>query len=288
MSRLFVIGDSFSASPPKGDETKNWPRLIAEKLYRHTGNETTLINSSLVGSSQDWIWTHLQIWLNYEMTEDDYLIICLTHPSRVWFLERMPEMSNANVIDLDRWVTKEEAKAIELYIRYIQRPAIDLMNVNNRLAYVAYQTQRRGLKKPIIVKCFNQDLDQAVEFPELLIADGILMEDIQYHEFENPKEEEDMRFWRGIDARYNHMCLRNHEVLAERLFQSLITGEPADIKTGFHKGMLYRGILENEEFCKQELDLATRDRNLQNKEQFKPIIPWAKRVGVKTGQLDRK
>ncbi len=287
MSRLFVIGDSFSASPPKGDETKNWPRLVAEKIHHHTDQEITLINSSLVGSSQDWIWTHLQIWLNYEMTADDYLVICLTHPSRVWFLERMPEMSNANVIDLDRFVTKEEAKAIELYIRYIQRPAIDLMNVNNRLAYVAYQVQRRQLKKPLIIKCFNQDLDQAVEFPELLIADGILMEDIQYHEFEDPELEVDSRFWRGIDARYNHMCLSNHEILAERLFRALIDQQSPEIKNGFIRGILRQGILEDVDFCRRELDMATRDKNLRNPDKFKPIIPWAKKVGVKTGQIDR-
>lgn len=285
MSRLFVIGDSFSAPPPKGDETKNWPRLVTEKLHQHTGEDVLLINNSLVGSSQDWIWTHLQIWLNYEMTPDDYLIICLTHPSRVWFLERLPEMSNANTIDLDRWVTKEEAKAIELYIRYMQRPAIDLMNVNNRLAYVAYQVQRKGFRKPLIIKCFNQSLDQGTEFPELLIADGILMEDIQYWEFENPDAEEDMRFWRGIDARYNHMCLSNHEILSERLCSGLINQTIPDIKTGFHRGLLKDGILEDLDFCRRELNMATRELNRKNKDQFKPIIPWAKKVGIKTGQI---
>lgn len=285
MSRLFVIGDSFSVSPPKDDKTKNWPRLLTEKLYQHTGRDITLINSSMIGSSQDWCWTHLQIWLHYEMTSEDRLVVCLTHPSRVWFLERLPEMSNANVIDLDKWVTKEEAKAIELYIRYIQRPHIDLMNVNNRLAYLAYQVQRRGLQKPIVVKCFDQTLDQGEEFPELLIADGILMEDIQYHEFERPEEVES-KFWQGIDARYNHICLRNHEILAERLLQSFITGKPADLKNGFHKGMLKEGILDDEEFCRKEMCMMVREKNLKNREEYRPRLPWAKRVGIKTGLIE--
>lgn len=285
MSRLFVIGDSFSAPPMKGDETKNWPRLLAEKLYQHTGEETVLFNNSLLGSSQDWVWIHLQIWLHHEMTPEDRLVICLTHPSRVWFIERLPEMSNANVIDLDQWVTKEEAKAIELFIRYIQRPEIDLMNVNNRLGYLAYQIQRRGLQKPILIKCFNQSLDQGVEFPELVVADGIIMEDIQFHEFENPDDVES-RFWRGVDARYNHMCLSNHEIFAERLLQSFITGQPADLKNGFHRGMLKEGIMDDVEFCKRELCMAMRDRNLKAKEEYRPRIPWAKRVGIKTGLIE--
>lgn len=285
MGRLFVIGDSFSAPPMKGDETKNWPRLLAEKLYQHTGEETLLFNNSLLGSSQDWVWIHLQIWLHHEMTPEDRLVVCLTHPSRVWFIERLPEMSNANVIDLDQWVTKDEAKAIELYIRYIQRPEIDLMNVNNRLAYLAYQIQRRGLQKPILIKCFNQSLDQGTEFPELLIADGIIMEDIQFHEFENPEDVES-RFWQGVDARYNHMCLSNHEIFAERLLQSFITGQPADLKNGFHRGMLKEGIMDDVEFCKRELCMAMRERNLKNKEVYKPRIPWAKRVGIKTGLIE--
>lgn len=287
MSRLFVIGDSFSASPPKGDTTLVWPRLVCEKLQKLTNKEIVLINNSLVGSSQDWIWTHLQIWLNYEMTADDYLVICLTHPSRVWFLERMPEMSNANIIDLDKHVTKEEAKAIELFIRYIQRPMIDLMNVNNRLAYVAYQTNRRKLKKPIVIKCFDQDLDQAQEFEELIIANGSLMSDVQYHEFINPEQETDNKFWHGIDARYNHLCLRNHGILADKVLHSLITQEPIDLKQGFHQNFLMESLLEDNNFCVNELNLATLELNRNNKDRFKPIIPWARRVGVKTGQLDR-
>jgi len=287
MSRLFVIGDSFSASPPKGDTTLVWPRLVCEKLQKLTNKEIVLINNSLVGSSQDWMWTHLQIWLNYEMTADDYLVICLTHPSRVWFLERMPEMSNANIIDLDKHVTKEEAKAIELFIRYIQRPMIDLMNVNNRLAYVAYQTNRHKLKKPIIIKCFDQDLDQAQEFEELIIADGSLMSDVQYHEFINPEQETDNKFWHGIDARYNHLCLRNHGILADKILHSLLTQEPIDLKQGFHKNFLMESLLEDNNFCANELNLATLELNRNNKDRFKPIIPWARRVGVKTSQLDR-
>ncbi len=287
MSRLFVIGDSFSASPPKGDETKNWPRLLCEKLYQQTGRDLTLINNSLVGSSQDWCMTHLQIWLNYEMTEDDYLVICLTHPSRVWFLDRLPEMSNANIIDLDRWVSKDEAKAIELYIRYMQRPMIDLMNVNNRLAYIAYQTQRRKLKKPLIIKCFDQDLDQAMEFPELIIAEGSLMSDVQYHEFDDPEAEAENRYWRGLDARYNHLCLRNHEVLAEKLLDSLINNTAPDLKNGFHKGMLTAGLLDDLEFCQKELNMDVRNKNLSNPDKFRPIIPWAKKMGLKTGQIER-
>lgn len=287
MGRLFVIGDSFSAGPMKGDTTQNWARMLCEKIEIETGESTVLINNSLVGSSQDWIWTHLQIWLHYEMTAEDRLVICLTHPSRVWFLERMPELSNANLIDLDRWVTKEEAKAIELYIRYMQRPAIDLMNVNNRLGYVAYQVLRKGFKKPVIIKCFDQDLDQAMDFPELKIANGSLMSDVQYYEFIEPDDETDNKFWHGIDARYNHLCLRNHRVLSDKIYRGLILDEPIDLKTDFHRNFLSFECLEDAEFCKQELDLNTLQRNRENADKFRPIIPWARRVGVKTGLLDR-
>lgn len=287
MSRLFVIGDSFASSPPKGDNTMTWPRLVNEKLKNHIGQESQLINNSLIGSSQDWLWTHLQIWLNYEMTADDHLIICLTHPSRVWFLDRLPEMTNANIIDLDRWVTKEEAKAIELYIRYIQRPMIDLMNVNNRLAYVAYQVQRRKLRKPLIIKCFDQDLDQGMDFEELKIAKGSLMSDVQYHEFHDPESEVSNRYWHGVDARYNHLCLRNHEVLAEKVFQSLVTDQELDLTQGFYRNFLVDSMLDDLEFCEKELEMTVLEKNRSNKDRFRPIIPWAKRVGVKTGQLDR-
>ena len=287
MRRLFVIGDSFSASPPKEDDTLTWPRLLVEKLDKHFKEEFLLINASLVGSSQDWIWTHLQGWLNYEMNEQDYLVICLTHPSRVWFLERLPEMTNANIIDLDKWVSKEEAKAIELYIRYMQRPMIDLMNVNNRLAYVAYQTLRKKLQKPVIIKCFDQDLDQAEEFQELKIAKGSLMSDVQYYEFTDPEKEQMNYFWHGIDARYNHLCLRNHEILAEKIFQNLIYDQTLDLSTDFHRNFLSEDLLDDQQFVEKELDMTVLRKNRENKDRFRPIIPWAKRVGVKTGQIER-
>jgi hypothetical protein len=74
--------------------------------------------------------------------------------------------------------------------------------------------------------------------------------------------------------------------LAEKIADSLVSGQTIDLKTGFHRGLVKDGGLDDLEFCQRELDMHTREHNLNNVDKFKPIIPWAKKVGVKTGLIE--
>ena len=69
MKRLYVIGDSWSAN--------EWPELVGKKL----GYE--LINDSVNGSSNDWIFRRLIEWIScQEITNDLFVIVGLTSPHR--------------------------------------------------------------------------------------------------------------------------------------------------------------------------------------------------------------
>lgn len=284
MTRLFIVGDSFSVPPKPQDTIKTtWTHLVHQGMIDRLGREVEYINCSLMGSSQEWAWKFLQIWLNGDATADDRIVVCLTHPSRVWYFEDNPALTNANIVDLDQHVTAEQARTVELYLKHIQRPEIDIQNVNNRMAYVAYQVLRNKLPKPLFIKCFSQDLAQSTEWPEINLADGVLMDDVQYWEFEDPNMDIDARFWNGLDSRYNHMCLSNHRVLADKILANLLDGEPVDLKQGFHRGLLTKDCLSDREFCRRELDLFTLDHNSKFRKKFAPTLPWAKRVGITTG-----
>ena len=276
MNKLYVIGDSFVAAPKDTDTTTVWPAQVAEKM----GLE--LINPSQMGTAQDWCWQKLQQWLDCEITANDYLIVALTHPSRFWFLESEPRLTHSHVIDLERWCSREQAKAIEHYIRYIQRPSLDTIHVNNRLAYIAYQVLKKGLHRPLMIKCFEQDIAQGEHFSELNWAKGILMTDVQSIEFDPPElDDPDQSFWPGsIDARYNHLCLSNHSIMADKIVTALTDDSQLDLTSGFIAGLIKENVLDDLEFCSKELCHDICEYNRKFKTQGRRVVPWAKRKNL--------
>jgi hypothetical protein len=264
-----------------------WPQQVARGLKEQLGHDVVLENLSIMGCAQDYCWDVLQHLLEHRITENDYIVIALTHPSRFWFLDRLPEMTNSNIIDLDSFVTKDEAKAIEYYIRYIQRVRLDLIHINNRMGYLAYQTLKKKLNRPIIMKCFGQDVDQAEQWQEINWAKGVLMDDVQQWEFEDITADLDAKFWYGLDGRYNHMCLSNHKILADKLVHSLLTDTALDLTEGFVKGLIKDNALKDDDFIFKELDVSTVRSNLEHRDRYTPVMPWAKRRKIYTGQVDK-
>ncbi len=281
MPKLFVIGDSFSVTPVD-DPVMTWVRIAAQELSRKLGQDVAVVNRSIMGAAQDWCWLHLHAWIESgDLGPDDYLVVAMTHPGRYWYIERLPEISNSNIIDLDKWMTKDEAKAIESFIRYIQRPTIDSINLINRLNYLAYQTLKKGLKKPLVIKCFRQEFHQCESMDELNIAQGSLFEDIQYWEFFEPEKEQGNNYFSGLDCRYNHMCLSNHAILGPRVAESLYLETTLDLRNGYLRDILKPDTLKDQEFCKAELSmkhLEQRKQTATNK--FKNTLPWNKRIGI--------
>jgi hypothetical protein len=276
VGKLYVIGDSFVAPPKPNDPTAVWPVQVAERM----GLE--LVNPSQMGTAQDWCWQWLQQWLDTEITADDYVIVALTHPSRFWFLETEPRLTHLHVIDLERWCSKDQAKAIEHYIRYIQRPSLDIIDVNNRMAYIAYQVLKKGLHRPLMIKGFDQDVAQGEHFSELNWAKGNLMSDLQAIEFDPPElDTNDQSFWPGsIDARYNHLCLTNHAIMADKIVTALTNDSQLDLTSGFVAGLLKENTLDNLEFCSKELSVEICEYNRTFNNKGRKAVPWAKRTNL--------
>jgi hypothetical protein len=278
--RLFVVGDSFSVNPPEDAAFRNWVQQARDQLCELEGREVTLINNSIMGACQDWAWYCLHDWM-HQITPEDYVIVAVTHPARFWFLESMPDLTNASVIDLDSWVTKEQAKSIELFIKHIQRPTLDTMWLANRMGWLAYQVHRRKLKRPLMIPCFAQDLMDTEGYEELNWAKGILMNDIQFWEFEDPSDDANTKYFFGVDPRYNHMCQRNHPILAERVAQALFNNTQLDITEGFHRGMITMKAVDDLEFQTSEYDLRLVEKLKKTRQETRgPILPWKRRMGL--------
>ena len=74
--KLFVLGDSFAAQRPGTADAPTWHKLTADLLSKHHGEPVHLVNSSLIGSAQDFCWSLLQEWFaNDAIGPDDYLVI---------------------------------------------------------------------------------------------------------------------------------------------------------------------------------------------------------------------
>ena len=277
--RLFVIGDSFTVATGPTDTTMTWIRQTAQQLSALHGEPVTVVNKSIMGSSQDWCWMQLHTWMETGITERDYLIVGLTHPGRYWYLDRLPELSNSNIIDLDSWCSQEESKAIELFIKHIQRPSLDTISLINRLGWLGYQVLKKNLRKPLIIKCFSQDLYQFESMDELIVSQGAIFDDIQYWEFASVEMEHNSDYFGGRDCRYNHLTLSNHKILAERIVRSLYHGEDLDLKSGYIRGILTPGALEDPDFCQRELDLHIMEKRKHHIVST-GFSPWKRRVNI--------
>lgn len=282
--KLWIFGDSFSAQDPNYDPHSVWTRDLAHRLADHLGEPVQLRNNSLVGSAQDWMFTEY-VKAVPQIASKDYVIILLTSASRYWYFENQPSLSNWNILDFDAQVTKEQARAVELYIKHIQRLHLDCISLLGRLSFIAYETQCRGLRRPLIIKAFDQDLGPADYFKELNIANGTLTK-IQFGEYKNQElvskmfEQGQPGYFKGADCRFNHLCLRNHSILSEKLLQSLLTDQLCDLTEGFHREIIDQEWYKDQDFCDKEL--SARAVEFFNKKvlPLEKIQSWQQRTGI--------
>jgi phosphate starvation-inducible protein PhoH len=106
-------------------------------------------------------------------------------------------------------------------------------------------------------------------------------------EGEKPDLDRDAKYWYGLDCRYNHMCLTNHRIMADKILEAFRTDTAPDLTEGFVRGLLKQNSLDDIDFVQRELDVWTFEHNRQFREKYAPKIPWAKRMGLKTFQLDK-
>ena len=104
MSKLFMVGDSFAAAPKVGDDYRPWYIQATEKLGMNCENH------SMIGVSQDWCFWKLSMHFK-ELTADDQILVVLTHPGRFWFFDDKPQMTNPNIVNIDKELSKDQLDA---------------------------------------------------------------------------------------------------------------------------------------------------------------------------------
>jgi len=283
MNKLFIVGDSFASEPPVGDDYKPWFRQAGDLL------NLEVENYSMIGVSQDWCFWKLSHHLK-ELTADDQVLVVMTHPGRFWFFDNKPQMTNPNIVNIDRELSKEELEAVKGYMMYIQRPPLDTQLMSYRLGWLNSQIERYKLKPahvlcafPLIVN-IGYDLthhEDWKEYKNIIISKGDLQNCIQIPEVDKTKEKDEYAVWKGYDCRYNHLLKTNHKILAKRVAEGIQNKNNIDLVTedDWLRGVIHNGIFEDQDFIDKELEqFAVTSRAKYIKNNFQK--PWMDRVGM--------
>jgi hypothetical protein len=255
MTKLYVIGDSFSAIEYKllHSETTlpypnydygasvHWPKQLADKL------NCNIVNFSEAGVSQDYEWDKIYQARDL-ITPDDYLIVVITEPYRFWYLEDQPQASRPDLLVQDS-ILKRISEIADQFDRYINRDALAVLNLENRLGALSYMAHTRGWKTPLIVYAMSQIADVDRKFNNLEFAKGTLTE-IAINEAGIGVSEEhyNNKIMKGIDPRYNHLTMSNHRILVDKLYNYFINNTPVDLTTGFLDTILTEQSLADPNF----------------------------------------
>lgn len=233
MSKLWLTGDSFSVTLKDDDPDRVWLKQVAKGL-----GDYELKNCSYPGTCQDWAWGFLELNAN-DISSDDQIIVVLTEPSRYWFFEEHPTITNSHILDFDKAIDHpERVQAVELFIKHIQRHNLDYQHCLHRLGWLNNMVHVKKWKKPLIIHGANQNHFGQDYLDKLNFSIGNLT-GVSF--FEKGEEIE----FRGFDMRYNHLCLSNHDILAEKVINALTTGERLDLTTGFIQGIYTSKLLDN-------------------------------------------
>lgn len=255
---IWVYGDSW-VDLPRPEEQKQritWPFLLSHSLQSHglrASFSTSLLG--MIGCNQDWILQKLDD--NDNIQPDDLVVVILTSHNRWWFFQNFPWCTNGFTFGFEHNISDEQRQACEYYFRYLHDDDLMLEYHLRRLSWLEeFQRRTLAIDNPItILSAFEVDLSGVTQnFPNLRLSRGDLYQ-IQREEWADPKYRK-IANWDGRDLRYNHICLRNHQVLADKVAKAITYNEPVDLRHGFHQHFLYYDCYKDQQFLSQELSAA--------------------------------
>lgn len=229
MSQLHIFGDSFASN---WGYDFQWMQQLSDKLGCEKFHST-----AQPGSANEWFLMMLaEVYSQEHVKPGDYVVVTLSAAGRQWLIERVPQIGNwANMRDVDTGyfgLTKDEVNSIESFYMNLYNPAIDNFRWD---AYAAWctvmcnQLLQENIKM-ITLEGFGHST--AIRPQSCVPVTGSLYE-ISEKEFVS-KSAMDTWYSRSVpDQRLNHLLKDNHEILAEKLYQSFTNNEPLNLITGF-------------------------------------------------------
>lgn len=261
MADLYLYGDSFAVDwqVPWG-----WMRRFA--------NEMRVDNcyvQACAGTNNEWI---LKTFRDDAHKPGDIVVMILTEPSRTWFYEDQPHLSNlASIINTKeaehlRKKDKQKYEAIIGYYEHIHRDDIVELRTEMMIDFIKVKAIEREVHLQIIPAFMMNGIDWTDLNPcygnlTMFVCDG---------EFANYN---DISKWydQSIDTRANHMTLENHKILSDKLVERFTKGGALDLENGFVTGFLQlHDKLTHPGLCPQLVQMAMEPGNTIPREHFPP------------------
>jgi hypothetical protein len=222
---LWVFGDSFSIASKF--QPQPLPYTLWTDLLAHHLEYTEHYNYADWGVANDYIINEFISKLP-EMKPADCVVLQLTNSNRQWFFKDKPCTANYVAKGLEKELTTDQIRAVEMYVTHLQRDDIDIMRYTLlQLAIERIAQQNRRLRILILPGFVPLD---GVRGTLVEICDGefINTEIIQsYYDLHD-----------GYDPRPNHLSKNNHEILASKIHKFFTHGHRVDLTTDFERNFL--------------------------------------------------
>jgi hypothetical protein len=102
------------------------------------------------------------------------------------------------------------------------------------------------------------DIDES-QYPDLSFSKGYLYDHVSLPEISEGEDYETCI--EPFDARYNHLCLSNHTILADKIYKSLTANITLDLTTDeFKKNIFTKEAISDPAFQQSELSLPMTAR----------------------------
>lgn len=217
---LWIFGDSFASASEKVIDYRPWTNQVAEALgcdvYR---------NHAMPGVSNDYIFQMLADNIN-NMAAGDVCIVQTSQKHRQWFFSD-PSLSNYCIGDLNDFITKEQAYAVEQYITYLQRDELDHARfIQFSLALERIVTLVKHVQFLILPGFWGA---HGVNGTLIQVCDEEFIDLNGVQDFYNRDNQV------GKDPRCNHLSPVNHKIMADKVIDFFNTGAFIDLTTGFEK-----------------------------------------------------
>lgn len=228
-NKLWVFGDSFSTQDLPPTPSNPTGKMEHVSWVAHTCKKLNITEATIhadYGVSNDWIFHQFTTTLN-SMDEGDYVIIQPTQKHRQWFFED-PCISNYWIKDLERYVSKEENKAVEMYVTHLQNDRLD------DLRYVQFCLALERLGQ------LAQHL-RILVLPGFFGVNGVTGTLVAVSDAEFDKDTTAQKYYdanNGKDPRLNHLSPENHEILGSKIVDFFTNGTTINLTTGFNSGFL--------------------------------------------------
>ncbi len=240
---IWVFGDSFAHDYGKTDQ---WMHQVSRAL------NTTFQSLGVAGSSLEFTYQRFNL-ARKKIKENDIVIIALTATNRRWFFKNYPGIA---ATDTSPTGNKKEIKAIELYREHLDNNReIQEVYLTDFLYNVSALTEELNLKVILLPVLYDtEDFLKAKgnQFPLLEVAKGKFV-DVIVDEVHPNVLRQNEEWIKECDPRLNHLSKSNHNILANKIVDSIKNNVPVDLTTGFIKHIVTLEKLEDPVFVKDEL-----------------------------------